>query len=206
MIGGFYAQWEENAREASRTKRSQDDMLKIIENTNRNVYDLSRILQPLGRSSVYLALTPNCVEVKEFCDAAVKEGERESPTDKNSRISSFSIGSVDWSKWPDRTNIPTISLLFFKDQGQAKKFLESGCLGCKSGDMSFELFFDTSEIVPSKMPAVGYVIDIGQLFIGVGNNDITPNVNSDKLLSTIDLPGSTLSSGTQAIKQIFLRS
>jgi hypothetical protein len=191
MIGGFYAQWEQNARDALRSKQSQDDMLKVIENTNRNVHDMSRILQPLGRSNVYLAFTPNCIEVKEFCDAAVKEGERESPTDKSFRISSFSIGSVDWSKWPNRTNIPTISLLFFKDQGQAKKFVESDCLGCKS-DMSFELFFDTSEIVPSKMPSVMYVIDIGQLYIGVGNNDITPNVNNDKLLSTIDLPGSTL--------------
>ena len=59
--------------------------------------------------------------------------------------------------------------------------------------MSFELYFDTSEIIPSKMPvAVMYVIDIGQLYIGVANNDITPNVNNDKMLSTIDLPGSTL--------------
>jgi hypothetical protein len=56
MIGGFYAQWEENAREASRAKQSKDDMLKIIENTNRNVYDLSRILQPLGKSEIFLAL------------------------------------------------------------------------------------------------------------------------------------------------------
>ena len=32
MIGGFYAQWEENARDALRNKQSQDDMLKVIEN------------------------------------------------------------------------------------------------------------------------------------------------------------------------------
>ena len=76
MIAGFYAQWEQNDKDATRTKQSQDDMLKIIQNTNRNVYDLSRILQPLGRSSIYLAFTPNCIEVKEFCDAAIKEGER----------------------------------------------------------------------------------------------------------------------------------
>ena len=34
MIGGFYAQWEENARDALRNKQSQDDMLKVIENIN----------------------------------------------------------------------------------------------------------------------------------------------------------------------------
>jgi hypothetical protein len=191
MIGGFYAQWEENVSEAARSKQSQDDMLKIVENTNRNVYDLSRILQPLGRSNVYLGFSPNCIEVKEFCDAAIKEAKQEWPSD-DPHISAFTVKDIDWSKWPDITNTPSISLRFYKDRDRAKKYLDGDCLVCTS-DMSFGLYFNTSDITASNMPmSVMYLVDSGQLDILVVNNGISPNVNNDSMLSTIDLPGSTL--------------
>lgn len=59
--------------------------------------------------------------------------------------------------------------------------------------MSFTLYFNTSGTIALNTPVtVMYVIDTGQLYIGVTNNDITPNVNTDKMLSKIDLPGFTL--------------
>lgn len=59
--------------------------------------------------------------------------------------------------------------------------------------MSFTLYFNTSGTIALNTPVtVMYVIDTGQLYIGVTNNDITPNVNTDKMLSKIDLPESTL--------------
>jgi hypothetical protein len=94
MIGGFYAQWEQSASEARQNKQSQDDMLRVVENTNRNVYDLSRILQPLGRSNIYLSFTPNCIEVKEFCDAAIKEAKREGSSDDQT-----SFIHRQWNVW-----------------------------------------------------------------------------------------------------------
>lgn len=167
--------------DAARNKRSQSEMLKVIENTNRNVYDLSRILQPLGKSQIYLGFKPNCVELKEFCDAAIQEAKREEPLNDH-RIAAFSVRDIDWSKWPDRTNVPTISLLFFKDRGQAKAFLGGGCITCKSEDMSFELTFNASVATALNRPTVLYVVDNSQLYIGVTQQDITPNVHNDKML------------------------
>jgi hypothetical protein len=115
MIGGFYAQWDENAREALRTKQSQNDMIKVIENTNRNVYDLSRILQPLGKSEIYFMFKPNCIELKEFCDAALKKAEGEMRADN---VAAFSMPDVDWAKWPGE-HYEQISLLFFKNKDSA---------------------------------------------------------------------------------------
>jgi cytochrome c biogenesis protein CcdA len=87
MIGGFYAQWEENAREVNRNKETQTDMLKLIENTNLNVYDLTRILQPLVKANIYLSFK-----------ATLARAERETSID---HVASFSIPDVDWTKWPD---------------------------------------------------------------------------------------------------------
>ncbi len=102
MLGGFYSQWQENANDASRNKQYQDNILKVIENTNRSVLDMSRVLQPLGKSNVYLVFRPNCTELKEFCDAAIKEGEREGWHDDN--IFSYSLSDIVWSSWPDRAS------------------------------------------------------------------------------------------------------
>ena len=128
MIGGFYAQWEENAREVSRNKQSQDDMLKLVESTNKNLYDLTRLLQPLGKANVSLAFEPNCVESTEFCDAALTTAGKERSADN---VVSFSLHDVDWTKWPDRRG-EFISLHFFKDRSMARAYLNGSCIECES--------------------------------------------------------------------------
>lgn len=192
MIGRFYAQWKENAREALRNKQSQDDMLKVIQNTNRNVYDISRVLQPLGKSNIRLTFKPNGIEVKEFCDAAVKKAERDRSADDTVSIS---VHGIDWSPWRDRPYIPGILLVFFKDPSEAKKLVEGHCLHCESpGDLSFKNFFfdPDKEHERNLLVNVFYHVRDKQLTIAVSALDFTPSVGNDKLLSTIDLPGSTL--------------
>jgi hypothetical protein len=189
-IGGFYAQWEENAREALRIKQSQNDMIKVIENTNRNVYDLSRILQPLGKSEIYFIFKPNCIRLKEFCDAALKKGEDDKHADN---VALFSMPDVDWAKWPGE-HYEQISLLFFKNKDSAKKYLEDGCLGCDGGDIYFGTDFSIGEILPGNIPTVvvSYSVTDKELFIGNVHENISPGVNGGKILSIVDLPGSTL--------------
>lgn len=193
MIGGFYAQWEENAREVSRNKQSQGDMLKIIENTNRNLYDLTRILRPLGKSNIYLSFKLNCVEVKDFCDATRARAEKERSID---RVASFSIPDVDWMKWPDNRVIVLIFLRLFKDNGAAQRYLKGDCIECESNaDVSFRAFFDVSERAVSEHNSpvdVMYQVSDKQIFILIRADEANPEVNSDKILSTIDLPGATL--------------
>jgi hypothetical protein len=190
MIGGFYAQWEGNARDALRSKQSQDDMLKVIENTNRNVHDMSRILQPLGKSDIYFLFKPNCMELKEFCDAALKKAKDDKHPDN---VASFSMPDVDWSKWPG-SHYEEISLLFFKSKDLAKKHLEGSCLGCDDGDIYFSTDFDIGEMKPGSLPTVviSYSVTNEELLIGDFRTDILPGVNGDKILSIVDLPGSTL--------------
>lgn len=193
MIGGFFAQWEENAREVSRNKQSQDDMLKLIENTDRNVYDITRVLQPLGKSDISLSFKPNCVEVKEFCDAALTTAEKERVGDT---VVSFSVPDVDWAKWPDRRG-ELISLHFFNNQSMARAYLEGNCIECKLSpdDISFDLPFYAGEdasLGHNPSVVVMYQVVNKQLAIGDYAGDVSPKVNSDKILSTIDLPGSTL--------------
>jgi hypothetical protein len=202
VIGGFYAQWEENAREASRTKQSQDDMLKVIENTNRNVYDVARLLQPLGKSTIFLFFNPNCAEVKEFCDAAMMEGKGliTTPKEDPRATPTYSVGLTNaWLKWPDRSGSADISLLFFKDPKLAQTFLNDRfCSDCdKPGDISFNVSFDISERYfeeqTSKPASVHlYEADNKGLTIMDMGKDIIPKINNDKILSTLDLPGSIL--------------
>jgi hypothetical protein len=191
MIGGFYAQWEENASEAARSKRSQDDMLKVIENTNRNVYDLSRVLQPLGKSTISLFFTLNCLEVQEFCEAASKEGERKKSASPGS--SYFALPDTDWSKWPDRRRIASIDLLFFKSKDSAKNYLGGNCLGCLGGDMNFRVLFNTAPTTHDDRSVVilTYVVEYSSLGIAAVNQDLSPSINGDKMLSTVDLSGAT---------------
>jgi hypothetical protein len=193
MIGGFYAQWEENAREVSRNKQSQSDMLKLIESTNRNVYDITRVLQPLGKSNIYLSFKLNCVEAKDFCDTALATAEMERSTD---RVASFSIPDVDWTKWPDNRVAELIFLRLFKDHSIAQIYLKESCIECESNtDVSFRTVFDVSELAPLEhnlSAVVMYQVSDNQLFILHHGDSVNPEVNSDKILSTIDLPGATL--------------
>jgi hypothetical protein len=191
MIAGFYAQWEQNAREALRTKQSQNDMLKIIENTNRNVFDLSRILQPLGVSQITLVFEPNCPEVEEFCDAATERGKKEADL---SHAYSFSIPDIDWSKLTNRERSEAIFLNFFKGESAARNYLEGDCLGCipSQADISFEVPFFVGETIPLPSVVAMYQSDSKQLIILDHAKDVGPAVNGDKILSLVDLPRSKL--------------
>jgi hypothetical protein len=194
MIGGFYAQWEENAREVSRNKQSQNDMLKLIENTNKNVYDITRVLQPLVKSNIYLFFKLNCIEVKEFCDDALAKADRERSTD---RLVGFSIPDVDWAKWPDRRVSDFIFLRVFRDQSMAQKYLKEDCIECESntGDISFRALFYVSEpasLEHNLSAEVFYQVSNNQLFVGDHAEGVSPEVHGDKIFSTIDLPGSIL--------------
>lgn len=193
MIGGFYAQWEENAHEVKRNKQSQDEMLKIIENTNKNLYDITRILQPLGKSDIVLSFRPNCIESKEFCDTALELAEKERTRDN---VVSFSLHDVDWTKWPHRRG-EFISLHFFKDRSTARAYLGGNCIECDSDpeDISFHVPFYVGEDVAlghNPSVVVMYQAENKELAIGAYAGDVSPRVKGDRILSTIDLPGSTL--------------
>jgi hypothetical protein len=195
MIGGFYAQWEENVREVGRNKQSQDDMLKLIESTNRNVYDIRRALQPLGKSNIYMFFKLNCIEVKEFCDAALTTARREEGIDAD--LSSFSLHGVDWDKWPSRSTLALVFVQFFKDRSIAQKCLQEDFGECEfhAGDVSFTTTFDVSEndsLEKNLSVVVFYRLSNNDFFIGDHDDNVSPQVNSEKILSTIDLPGSIL--------------
>jgi hypothetical protein len=189
MIGGFYAQWEENTREVSRNKQSQDDMLKLIENTNKNVYDISRVLQPLGKSDISLLFRPNCMEVKEFCDTALTKAKSERYADN---VALFSMPEVDWEKWPDKTG-ELISVSLFKDRSKAQAYLEGNCTDCREDilfDVPFYVGAGSSE--QNRSVTAFYDVKSKQLFIVDNTKGVSPEVNSEKILSIVDLPGSTL--------------
>jgi hypothetical protein len=130
------------------------------------------------------------MELKEFCDETAKKAEGERSGDN---IAAFSIPDADWSKWPGN-QYEQISLLFFKNKDLAKKHLEGNCLGCDDGDIYFETYFDIGETKPSSGLAVliSYIVSNEALIIGTFHNNICPGLKSDKILSIVDLPGSTL--------------
>ena len=64
-----------------------------------------------------------------------------------------------------------------------------------AGDISFSTSFDVSDrpaLERGLSVEVFYQVDNEELFIGDHADAVIPRVNSDKILSTIDLPGTTL--------------
>jgi len=208
MIGGFYAQWRDNTTEEKRNKKAQDDMISLLRRTERSVYDLSRLLQPIGKPRMTLFLRPDCnnAQYKRFCEAAKLEGRREAAVLHIS--GQFIIQHVDWSSLPHSVLVGNVFAYFFKDAAATEKFFSAGCLNCdNAGDMYLDVFV-TSEKIHSQTKTVSVFYDTGtnEMFLLASQKSLTPHVHNDNILSVIDIPGSTmvLSGGNMLLNDLTL--
>lgn len=199
MIGGFYAQWKDTAAENDRSARAQKNMLTLLRKTDRNVYDLSRLLQPIGHPSVSLFLRPDCAnpELGHLCEATKKLGRDQAGTRgiPAGTRAGFVVEHVDWSDLPPRlSGAPPILVYFFKQTAAAEAFLSRACLACDdSGDLYLDLYFVTEQVNRQK-PTVSAFYDTGtqEITFLVTGDSLTPHIHNDNILSIVDLPDSTM--------------
>ena len=194
MIGGFYAQWVDTTAEEKRNKDVQGAMLAIQQRTEKSVLDLSRLLQPIDSPRVALLLTPNCEldKMKAFCTANKTRGDLEAKSFKIPSATSFDIHKPDWSGWPKENAYSAIGIRLFKNSRDAARQLNR-CAQCSDGgDMTFTILMST--VTPSKPSqlSLSYEAAHKSLTMEISEFSVRPNMRSDKLLSVIDVPGSTI--------------
>jgi hypothetical protein len=200
-LGGFYAQWRDNAAEDKRNVEAQSNMLRLLERTESSVRDLSRLLQPIERPNISLFLKPDCgsAKLKAFCDSVRSQAKREAAAFKGIPGGSFSVKSVDWSAWPAGFLLGHPTIYFFKDAKAADKFLSERCLICDSGgDMHLGFF------VTSKNVSVVYDENTEEIEFLAKEDSVLPAIHNDNILSVVDIPGSTMivSEGGQLLNDL----
>lgn len=198
MLGGVYAQWLDNASEEKRNKDAQAGMLSLLQRTEKSVYDLSRLLQPIDKPSVTLFLIPDCnnKRFKDFCDSVKARGRQQAamwhlpPSEHDS----FTVTDVDWSSWPDSVLSTDVVMYFFKNADAAQKFISDGCLICDSGgDMYLRVPVSSQKINrQEKTVSVDYETGTEDIVLLASSDSLTPNIHTDNILSVVDIPGSTI--------------
>lgn len=194
MIAGFYAQWLDNSNELKKGQEAQANMLKLITDTNKNVYNIARLLEPLGKSRISVFFDVDCDKVKEFCASARAEGEKIAGTYKITGKSSFEIEDVDWNKWPSGSYEEGLILFVFKNDADVKKMIDSNCLHCDwMGDLHFDLYTtgkpENENVAKS---AIFYDTKSKRISLLVSKKDAKPKVHNENVMSMIDVPGSTV--------------
>ena len=186
-LGGLYAQWNDNASELERNRKTQEDMLSIIKSTNTAVYDLSRVRQPIDSPKVGLVFGVNCddADIKQFCQVNLARARIFKGSDTT--VGGFSF-QLDWTNWPTKySEIGSIRIYFFKYQTAANTFADRGCFTCDDeGDMSIQIFVDRENMLA--------IYDIGSdaFSLIIRSDAITPTILNDNIMSTVDIPGSTV--------------
>lgn len=199
MVGGFYAQWMDNAAEETRNKKAQSDMLMLLQKTETSVHELSRLLQPLDNPSVSLNLRPECSNetVKRFCEAVRKEVRSEIAAFHFPPNGIFSVLKVPWSSYRTAIVAGDLTLHFFKSKTAAEDFAGSACPWCRStADLEFNVLFVAPEISPSQNEHhrmdILYVGFRQELMLTIDEDSVRPNLSNESLMSVVDIPGSTV--------------
>jgi hypothetical protein len=194
VIAGVYAQWTESAADEVRIKQAQADMLSVLQRTEKSIYELSRVLQPLDQLSVRLGLSPNCDDqrFKVFCEAAKSRGRAIVVPSSNSDVkTAFEITTVDWSAWPGARPLGSFWLQFFKDPNQAQQVLQgpSQAQHLTQPDLSLNLRDSPEHNATLK---VIYQAPPETITFVISQSSLTPSVTTDRILSVVDIPGSTM--------------
>jgi len=194
VIAGVYAQWAESGADEARIKQAQSDMLRLLERTEKSVYDLSRLMQPIDRPRVTVILKPDCdvSDFKPFCDAVRVLAKKKAAQFHFSQQSSFTVENVDWSTWPEGRLFGSVYIGLFKDPNAATTFLNTTA-GSSGGDMSLNITVTPIQM-GSQLPtaSVDYNSSDETVSFVATQNSITPQINTDKIMSILDLPGSTM--------------
>jgi len=199
-MGGIYAQWSDSAEQEKRSKQAQVETLNLLERTQKSVYDLSRLLQPIEKVQVNLFYKLDCaaIKLKAFCSSVrsqAKVQERIEPPAIRGR-GVFSVRKVDWSKWPGgSTFFDFVTLYFFKNRNDADEFLKKQNAMDDDGDMSLELVLQPQpRLLLNRGDDLSVEFDArnGDIEFMVIGSQITPKINDDKMLSAVDIPGATM--------------
>ncbi|MCU1314670.1 MAG: hypothetical protein JWM54_2427 [Acidobacteriaceae bacterium] len=200
VLGGVYAQWLDSASEEKRNKDAQAIMLSLLQRTEKSVFDLSRLLQPIDKPRVTMFLKPDCSNARfaKFCASVIAEGRREiqrfGPMKGPDLGSSFQVSNVDWSSYPRGGLLGEVFLYFFKDANAAQKFIDDGCLSCDDGGDMYLMVPIFSRQYNAQMKTVSVVYSSrpeGIEFLAASNS-VTPKIHNDNILSVVDIPGSTI--------------
>jgi hypothetical protein len=191
MIGGVYAQWLDNEDQQKRDENVQANMLRLLQTNESNVRNLSRILQPIDVQEVTIALSINCKITRfvPFCEAVKKQAQAHPTCPPNLNCS---VDRVDWSLWPGDLHA-VVLLYFFKKPGKQDDYINEGCVPCaETSDMYFAFVTDAS--APSKTMTIFYSQSDQRvsMWLQSEGKSINQYIHTDKILSTLDLPGSML--------------
>jgi hypothetical protein len=190
VIGGVYAQWTDNATEEKRNRETQSSMLNLLQRTERSVYDLSRLLQPIDKPRVTFFLKPNCDDpkFKSFCESARSLGRIQGRG--FGKGTSFEVKNVDWSSYPGPLTKGVLYglaiIYFFKEESAAESFLKRDEPNDGDGDMHLDLSVGNSDVT------VEYRTGDEQIEFLASPGPVTPVIHNDKILSVVDIPGTTI--------------
>jgi len=195
MIGGFYAQWEESSSNEQRSRQAQDQMVRLLERSETSLREISRLLQPIERPVVHLALRPDCTDdlYARFCASVRKAAREQVPSVDIKTVVNETVVFIDWTTWPQDQNPGSINILLFKDPQDAEEYL-SHCMlvVCKTPDIAFR---GLSLRVPNAThPNVTVTYD-GEpevIHVDVALGPQTPQLHGSRMVSVADIPGSTI--------------
>jgi hypothetical protein len=202
MIGGFYAQWLDNSNENKKSQEAQANMLKLITDTSKSVYNITRLLEPLGKSNITAFFDVDCDKLKDFCDDVRVRGEKAAEDYKITGEASLSIDGVDWTKWPSGYILEEFDLFIFRQNADANKMIDSKCLRCDwMGDLHFDVY-TMGKPANQKISDSTIIYDTKdkKISIMISGKDVTPKVHNDNVMSMIDIPGSiVIVTGSQGL-------
>jgi hypothetical protein len=206
MIGGFYAQWSDNASEQRRSAEAQKNMLQLLERTETSVLDLSRLIEPIDASKITVIMKPDCEtpNVADFCAHAKSEGRKQGRFYGSffSKDRYVELGSFDWKSKPSLSIGSNLQISFIKNETDVQNYLNSGCLECDDNAdtvmyvFMITVFHDTSGNTPLEHPPgevmVYYRLGDEDLVLRSTSTEVESRVRDNKVTSIVDLPNSTI--------------
>ena len=190
MIGGFYAQWSEDRSAEQRAEQERGAETKLIAQTEKSVHEIARAMEPIETVNLDLRFEIKCDDprMRRFC-AIIRMKEKE--YHKQGIFGDIPYDTPPWNLWPDGRFVSNPDIQIYKSGDEiVRDILRSDITRIDNGDTAFE-FLCRSGLPFGRGGAFIHVIR-ERIIIACEIDNITPALNSNLVISAVDLPGSTI--------------
>ncbi|EDZ97570.1 hypothetical protein BH160DRAFT_7127 [Burkholderia sp. H160] len=196
MFAGVYSQWLDDDQARVRNNQTQAYMVRLLQSEEKNIRDLSRILQPIDVQSVLISLAIRCDESRfdRFCGAARTLAKKQNKFAHRAPDSFSAIDDIDWDLWPNGDLHSSIFIYFFSGDRKIDKYISNDCAMCSQTADLYLAFSSASQAGLMNYITVFYQPSTEKLilWLKVDARSVQEILRSDKVLSIQDIPHSTL--------------
>jgi hypothetical protein len=186
-------QFRENSETTARNDRVQREMLVVLNRTERTIFELARVLQPIENPIIDVEFEIDCASIRyrEFCRIKQHDVEKVLSLERRHHgdVTPVQLG---WEDYPEgRAVIIPLHAYFFRKSEDAENFIRSGCFLCpRSGDLDLNLSPDNYS--PTKSLSLRFDVRSRRFLLASYNKTIRAELNSREIMSLVDFPGTTM--------------